>query len=190
MKHFPTILLTLTAIACSSGNYHKSQITDYELQAHQIIVDKIDSIASETPFTAADSLALCELELKHTKAALTAIQQSNIDTLLVKIAKSKDDMQKTQSEAMRNMIQKGIKSMEYKCELSRKIIDMYEYHPEETSLNKIVSKANIYKADPDSVLAHTIRCTFTGRQGQLPAEKFTRLYIITDGKIIGEITAP
>lgn len=190
MRNFPKILLALTAIACSSSNYYQSQIADYELQAHHIIIDRIDSIASETPFTAADSIALCQSELERAKAGLIAIQQSNIDTLIVKIAKSKDDMQKTQSEAMRNMIQKGIKSMENKCELSRKIIDLYENHPEQTSLNKIVSKIDAYKQYPDSVLARTIKCTFSGRQGQLPTEKFARRYIITDGKISGEITEP
>lgn len=190
MKNYPKILLALLAVSCVSGNLYDSQIVDYELRTHQIKVSKIDTISSAMPFYAADSLALCELELNRTKSALIAIQQRNIDTLLVKIEKSKNDMQNAKSEAMREMINKGIKSMEYKCELSRKIIDMYENHPEETSLKKIVNQINAYKEHPDSMLTHIIKCTFSGQQGLLPVEKFSRCYIINHDSIGGEITEP
>ena len=82
MRHFPTILLALLAASCVSGTMYDSQIADYELRTHQIKVNKIDTISSAMPFTAADSIALCQSELERAKAGLIAIQQSNIDTLI------------------------------------------------------------------------------------------------------------
>jgi len=190
MRSFLKIsIATLLITSCATGVIRR-QIADYELRKHQIKIDKIIQIGQSKPFLASDSLAICKTEFERLKSQLILVQQNNIDSLKVQIERAQSELETAKSDAMRKIMLKGIKSMEYKVGLSAKIIDMYENEPQQTSLALIYNKIINYQQMPDSLLAYTVSCSFSGRQGALPTENFERCYLIKGDSICAEIIVP
>ncbi len=175
--------------SCAAGAI-RHQIVDYELCKHQIKIDKIIQIGLPEPFLASDSLAICKTEFEQLKSQLVLVQQNNIDSLKVQIERAQSELETAKSDAMRKIMLKGIKSMEYKVSLLAKIIDMYENEPQQTSLALIYNNIINYQQMPDSLLAYTVSCSFSGRQGALPTENFERRYLIKGDSICAEIIVP
>ena len=182
-------LLFAFAVACTGM---PDNIVQYERARHQIKVVRILNISSPEPFTAADSLTICNKLLQKTKSQLIEIQQKYIDSLSVAIT---DAQRKADSECdatMKKAIALGIRSMENKRERAVQIIAAYNNSPESTSLNAIICQADKYRQMCDSAIGFVQQCSFVGKQGSLPEETFSRKYLLsTDNQsIIGEITEP
>ena len=192
MKCFGKILiLFLFALAAACAKMPDG-IATYEQSRHQIKVEKILNISDLEPFTAADSLAICQTELQKRKTELIGIQQHFIDSVSVSIADAQRKADSEHDSAMKKAIALGIRSMENKKATAEQIIAAYDNSPKTTSLNAIICQADRYQQMGDSVIGYVQQCTFVGRQGSLPEETFSRKYLLSADKqtIIGEITEP
>lgn len=167
-------------------------IVQYEQTRHQIKIVKMLSISDLKPFTAADSLAICQIELEKRKAELIDIQQHFIDSVSAAIDNAQRRADGESDAAMKKALAMGIRSMENKRATAQQIIDAYNNSPETTSLNAIICLADKYRQMGDSIIVFVQHCSFIGRQGSLPEENFSRKYLLSadNQAIIGEITEP
>ena len=192
MKCFDKILiLFLFALAAACAKMPDS-IVQYEKTRHQIKIEKILNISDLEPFTAADSLTICQSQLQAQKAQLIGIQQHFIDSISIAIADAQSKADNEHDSAMKKAIALGIRSMENKKATAEQIIAAYNNSPETTSLNTIICQADKYQQMGDSVIGYVQQCTFVGRQGSLPEETFSRKYLLSADRqtIIGEFTEP
>jgi hypothetical protein len=150
------------------------------------------NISDMKPFTAADSLVLCKMELQKRLTELIGIQQHFIDSVSIAIADAQHRAEGENDAAMKKTLSMGIRSMENKKATAQQIITAYNNSPETTSLNTIICQADKYRQMGDSTIVLVQHCTFVGQQGSLPEETFSRKYLLTlDGQeIVGEITEP
>ena len=167
-------------------------IVQYEQTRHQIKIVKMLNVSNLEPFTAADSLAICQAELRKRKTELIGIQQHFIDSISVAIANAQRRADGESDAAMKKALAMGIRSMENKKATAQQIIAAYNNSPETTSLNAIICQADKYRQMGDSTIVFVQQCTFIGRQGSLPEETFSRKYLLSSDNqtIIGEITEP
>ena len=177
------------AVACTGM---PDSIVQYERSLHQIKVVRILNISGPEPFTAADSLTICNKLLEKTKSQLIEIQQKYIDSLNVAITDAQSKADSECDATIKKAISLGIRSMENKRERAVQIIAAYNNTPESTSLNAIICQADKYRQMCDSAIGFVQQCSFVGKQGSLPEETFSRKYLLsTDNQsIIGEITEP
>ena len=169
-----------------------SRIASYELSRHQIRVSEIVTIDEPVPFTAADSLDICQKMLQCEKAKLIEIQKLFIDSLNISIANISEKTASESNPTVKRAYELGIKSMENKKTTAQQIIYDYNNRPRNTSLKAIISKIDFYAARRDSLIGYTLPCTFKGRQGLLPEESFARRYLLSSDKqlVISEIIEP
>ena len=192
MQNFGKILiLSFFALVVACAKMPDS-IVQYEQTRHQIKIVKMLSISNLEPFTAADSLAICQTELQKRKAELIDIQQHFIDSVSVAIDDAQRRADGESDAAMKKALAMGIRSMENKRATAQQIIDSYNNSPETTSLNAIICLADKYRQIGDSIIVFVQHCSFIGRQGSLPEENFSRKYLLSadNQAIIGEITEP
>ena len=192
MQHLSKILILFLFVFAAACAKMPDSIVQYEQTRHQIKIVKMLSISNLEPFTAADSLAICQTELQKRKTELTGIQQHFIDSVSVAIDDAQRRADGESDAAMKKALAMGIRSMENKRATAQQIIDAYNNSPETTSLNAIICLADKYRQMGDSIIVFVQHCSFIGRQGSLPEENFSRKYLLSadNQAIIGEITEP
>jgi len=181
--------LLILASACTRI---PDSIVHYEQAQHQIKVIKILNISNLEPFTAADSLTICNNLLQKQRLQLIDIQQKYIDSISIAITDAQLKADNVHDGTMKKAYALAIRSMENKRERAMLIISAYNNSPESTSLNLIICHANKYQQMGDSIIGFTQHCSFVGRQGALPKEKFQRKYLLSIDKqtVISEFTEP
>ena len=192
MQHFSKILILFLFVLAAACAKMPDSIVQYEQTRHQIKIVKMLNVSNLEPFTAADSLAICQAELRKRKTELIGIQQHFIDSISVAIANAQRRADGESDAAMKKALAMGIRSMENKKATAQQIIAAYNNSPETTSLNAIICQADKYRQMGDSTIVFVQQCTFIGRQGSLPEETFSRKYLLSSDNqtIIGEITEP
>lgn len=163
-------------------------IADYEFTRHKIKISNIENIGTSTPLTAYDSLDICQKMFYERKKHLIDIQNQFIDTLDIQIASANAKIEKENNPTMMKALNHALASLNYKRKIAQQVVDSYKNAPENTSLNIYLSLIDKYEALGDTILAYTMQCSFTGKQGLLPEETFTRTYLLSQDKrtIIGE----
>ncbi|MCQ2374595.1 MAG: hypothetical protein MJ069_01660 [Salinivirgaceae bacterium] len=184
-KLLPILLLAALFQSCTSCPEY---IKAYELKRCVNVVRVVELGAIE-PMVAADSIRLLQREYETQLCSAIAEHRHIIDSLQAKIQKTEADINSTSSAQMVELLNKGIKSMRWKCNVAQQVIDTYQNSPEQTRLADILNQILHFQTDTAAVVAYKQKCVFVGRQGLLPKETYVRNYVLSfdRGEIVGEL---
>lgn len=158
-------------------------------QGRSIKVVRVVELSEFVPLFAADSIRLLQREYDAQLCSVIAEHRHIIDSLQYKIQKTEAEIDSTNSAQMIELLNKGIKSMRWKCNVAQQVIDTYQNTPEQTRLADILGQISHFQTDTSAVVAYKQACVFEGQQGLLPKETYTRNYVLTVDccQIVGEI---
>jgi len=188
-RYFLILFFIFFAAGCTNNHAILKLIKNWEKTQHQISIQKIEPTGKFTDFTMRDSLLILEYMYLNEKTATTTQLQKQNDSLNNQISNTLYDIEKTKNQVMKKILEKGLQSQYRQKEQLIKIVDIYKHHPDKTRLKPLIERIEKYRQYPDSVIGYYIEVSFTGFEGLLPIQEYSKKYLFNreKSKLVGEI---